>query len=295
MVKGEVECLRVASRQHGVVTRAQALSHGLTNQQLGRRVQQKVWFREFPGVYRLEGAPQTWWQRLKASSLWADSGYVLSHRFTDYVHADVVELTSTRNLRCEGATVHHTRLLEPRDVASVECFRVASMGRTLLDLAATEPTDLAQKALDETMRCRWTNCERLEQLVKRNEGHPGVPLLRARLHSYVGGDGPTESELETKVLALITAAGLPAPKKQHVIRAGRRLRRVDFRFAGTPVVIEADGYAWHASLAAFEHDRERRNALTLRGFQVLQWTWRAIEERPHELIAELYALLNITR
>jgi len=39
--------------------------------------------------------------------------------------------------------------------------------------------------------------------------------------------------------------------------------------------------------AAFEADRRRINALTVRGFRVLRWTWAALHARPQELIDEL--------
>jgi very-short-patch-repair endonuclease len=55
--------------------------------------------------------------------------------------------------------------------------------------------------------------------------------------------------------------------------------------------VEADGYATHSSPLAFEKDRQRANSLTLRGFRVLQWTWKALHERPAELIRELTGVL----
>lgn len=299
MVDVELECVRLAARQHGVVTRQQEQERGLTSRQLEHRVVCGAWVRVYPGVYRVEGSPGTWRQRLMAASLWASRGFALSHRtaaalhgFSDYIGELSVQLTSTRNLRGDPVTAHHVKHLHLRDVVSVECFRVTSMSRTLLDLAATEPADLARRALDEAMRRRWTNHDRLEQLISRNQGSPGVALIRERLHEYRGGDGPAESELEQRVLELIAGNGLPTPTKQRVVRTRGRVRRLDFHFPGTPVVIEADGYAAHATLDAFEDDRMRRNALTLRGFQVLHWTWRAIEDRPHVLVAELTALLN---
>ena len=68
--------------------------------------------------------------------------------------------------------------------------------------------------------------------------------------------------------------------------------RLDFVFTAQRVIIEADGYAWHSDTKSFEADRARDNALTARGFRVLRWTWKALDERPDELIAELLLLLN---
>ena len=77
-----------------------------------------------------------------------------------------------------------------------------------------------------------------------------------------------------------------------MVRVGNRVRRLDFSFADTRIVIEADGYAHHASIESFEEDRERRNSLTVQKFRVLHWTWQAMKERPENLLSELFALLN---
>jgi very-short-patch-repair endonuclease len=75
--------------------------------------------------------------------------------------------------------------------------------------------------------------------------------------------------------------------------AGRKRPRLDLFFEKYDVVIEADGYASHSGVAAFEADRERNNSLTAMNLKLLHWTWKAIEERPDELIAELYVVLNL--
>ena len=142
------------------------------------------------------------------------------------------------------------------------------------------------------MRRKWMNVDRFTQLLERHGGSPGAKLLRELAREYAGGDGLTESALEDKVRELLERAGLPKPVRQRVVKAGRGVRRMDFHFPGTPVVIEADGYAWHASVDAFERDRQRRNELTLRGFQILQWTWSALRDRPEELLIELCTLLG---
>ncbi|MDP3503840.1 MAG: DUF559 domain-containing protein [Myxococcales bacterium] len=74
--------------------------------------------------------------------------------------------------------------------------------------------------------------------------------------------------------------------------AGDDDARLDFRFEGTNVVIEADGFAWHVNPVSFEKDRQRANALAARGFVVLHWTWAALEDRPDVLVAELQRALS---
>lgn len=295
----ELRCMRVAARQHGTISRAQAIDAGMSEDRVERRVKCGAWQRLFPAVFRVEGAPPSWKQRLKGAALWAGEGHALSHGTAAALHGfdwfkgtDAIELTTVKNLRVPGVSTHHVGALHPRDLASVECFRVTSVPRTLLDLSAVLPANEVRRLADEAMRRKWMNVDRFEQLLERHGGSPGVKLLREFTSEYSGGDGPTESVLEDLVRELLERAGLPKPVKQRAVRVGRGVRRIDFHFPGTPVIIEADGYAWHASVDAFERDRQRRNELTLRGFQILQWTWSALNERPEELLVELCTLLG---
>lgn len=293
-----VECLRLASRQHGVLTRRQATERGLSAKQVCGRLSRGEWSRIYPSVFRVEGAPLTWRQTLKGASLWAERGYALSHTtagelwgFPAFRGLGAVELSTTRRLRDPNVVTHHVDVLDPRDIASRECFRVTSVGRTLLDLAAALDAQQTRELVEDALRRKLTTVDRLEQLLARNSGARGVHVLRALVWEFSGGDGPTESVLERRVEDLVLSAGLPAPRRQRTVLAGKRVRRLDFVFPEAKVIVEADGYAWHSTPEAFEKDRERRNALTRRGYIVLQWTWRALEERPGELLAELAEVL----
>ena len=70
----------LAERQHGLVTRPQALERGLTESAIGRRLAAGRWKRVHSGVYRLAGAERTWEQELRAHLLAAGPGAVASHR-----------------------------------------------------------------------------------------------------------------------------------------------------------------------------------------------------------------------
>lgn len=257
------------------------------------------WVRVFPRVYRVEGAPQTWRQQLKAASLWAERDFAVSHRsaaalwgFARFPEGPL-ELSVARGARLHPPIkLHRIEPLSHREIASIDGFRVTSAARTLLDLSASEPAPDVQACFDEALRRRWVTLERMEGALGAEPRRSGTAFLRKLVHDYLGGDGPTESELEARVMELLDTAGLPRAERQRVVRVGGRLRRLDFLVPGTPIVIEADGYAAHASLGSFEKDRARNNALTARGFRVLHWTWTAIHERPEALLAELHQTMR---
>ncbi|MFZ5444775.1 MAG: DUF559 domain-containing protein [Myxococcota bacterium] len=315
MRKNEVRCLKLAAERHGVLTRSEALEH-LTRAQVKRRLAVGGWEKLLPGVYRVEGAPQTHAQALVALAAWAAEDEVdaravgrprapvrppraaLSHRTAAALHGfplfseGPLEVTCRRRLAApEGITAHRGVLL-PKDVVFLDGLPVTSIPRTLLDLAPHEELSTLRDTLVELIRTKTLTLADLKQALDGRKHRPAVSRLRALIAELEGDGGPTESELETASLELITAAGLPRPKVQWRMRAGKKRRRLDLCFPEQRVAIEADGYAWHSTVEAFEADRTRNNSLTARGYRVLHWTWKALQERPDELILELLATLQ---
>ncbi|MBI5479374.1 MAG: hypothetical protein HY906_10985 [Deltaproteobacteria bacterium] len=227
--------------------------------------------------------------------LWAGRGAVVSHRaaaalwgFSRYGEGPV-ELTVGTHMRAHARLVLHwaSPPLAHLDVTRREGLGVTSVPRTLLDLSAIDPEARVRAAVDQALSRRWTTLDHVGEALERAQGRRGTAFMNALLTSYRGGDGPSESELESRVYELLEAEGLPRPVRQREVVVGGRLRRLDFHLPGTPIVIEADGYAAHSSLDVFEDDRRRNNALAARGLIVLHWTWVALRDRPDELAAEL--------
>ena len=90
---------------------------------------------------------------------------------------------------------------------------VTSPERTLVDLSATLDGLSLGRVLDDALRRRLIRLDRLRRCVGRLGKSPGRrpaiihDLLAARLPGYDPGD----SDLETRVLRALVAAGLPVP------------------------------------------------------------------------------------
>lgn len=301
MIEAEVNVMKVAGERHGLLSRPEALK-GLSEHRLRYRVATGAWVRVRPSVYRVGGAPETWRQRLEALLMWAGARAALSHRTAAALHGfklfeeGPLDLTTTRFLRPRSdLTLHRVRALLQRDVTTLDDLKVTSATRTLIDLSALNDVRTMRATIDQALREKKTTCEKLEEAVSRSMNRPGVIDVRSLLREFAGAGGPTESELEALSLRLILESGLPAPKVQWAIIAGRKQRRLDLMFIAQRVVVEVDGYAWHSGVDSFEDDRERSNGLMLSGLSVLHWTWRTLHDRPDELIAELYAALHMRR
>jgi hypothetical protein len=288
-----------AGEWHGLITREEAL-RTLSVAQLKWRLSSELWVTVVPKIYRVVGAPITWRQNLHALNTWAKKGFAFSHRTAAALHSlegfkeEPLELTSTRFRKpLPGVTVYRAEFLPHHDLTKVDEFPVTSVTRTLLDLAARTDSSTLRTACDQALREKKTTLENLERILKRSGNRPGVIAMRELVDDLSGAAGPTESVLEERCLALIEAAGLPRPEVQWSTIAGRKRRRLDLFFKNYGVVIEADGYASHSGVVAFEADRERNNAITAANLKLLHWTWTAIETRHEELIAELYVVLNL--
>lgn len=296
-----MRCLQEAATRFGVMKRAEVLGF-ITKRQFGRRLARGGLVRVFPSVYRVAGAPETFRQKLEALTIWAGKGAALSHRTAAALHAfsrfkeGPLEVTLTSQQRAPaGVTVHRTDALLKDDLDEVDDLPVTSAARTLIDLSAATDQFTMRASLDEALRRKLTTVDELRAALEKRKGRPGVPELLALTHEFDGGDGPTESELEAAMLELICSSGLPRPARQKRGRAGDKRVRVDFLFEREGVILEGDGYEHHSGVDEFEAERERNNLLTAAGFFVLHWTWRALQERPMELLNQLLATLNARR
>ena len=96
------------------------------------------------------------------------------------------------------------------------------------------------------------------------------------------------SFLERSFLQLVERAGLSRPTCQEVLaRARDRVVRVDFRFPGTPVIVEVLGYRFHRSEQSMQRDAERLNSLVLGGHLPLQFTYEDVLHDPEHVVSTL--------
>jgi very-short-patch-repair endonuclease len=266
---------------------------------ISQRAVQGRWQRLHPAVYRIEAAPITWRQELAAALLWAGPNSVISHRAAAALHglarfpqgrADVLVTKGLKHRA--GVHVHRTTHLNSSEVKHLDNLSVTSIERTLIDLAAQEPTSTVRASVDEALRRKLTSVRRLKEAVDGAPHRRGIVALRAYITELDGGGPLTESELEARMRDVLEGAGVENAVLQQPVLAGGKLRRLDCRIAGTPVVIECDGYAYHSSPVAFERDRARGNDLAARGFIVLRWTWAQLNDTPQELVKGLNKVLE---
>ena len=189
--------------------------------------------------------------------------------------------------------MHTTIELDPIDRETVFGVPSVSPTRALLALAGMIDHERLTVALDGALRDGLTSEDFIHRRigVLRTQGRYGIPKLLDVLDgSEVVRGG--HSWLEREVLRLIAGAGLPRPTTQAYVSQRRgRLIRVDFRWEGTPVVLEALGYRWHRTGAQMSADAARMNRLLLDSFLPFQVTYRSVVEDPANVVATIVEAL----
>jgi very-short-patch-repair endonuclease len=107
-------------------------------------------------------------------------------------------------------------------------------------------------------------------------------------------DPESGSVLESLCRVLLHQAGLAPEQTQLVVRtaAGRWIGRVDFAWSAARLVVETDGFAFHADRTSFREDRRRGNALVLAGWRVLRFSWEDVVHHPEDVVAAVREALD---
>jgi very-short-patch-repair endonuclease len=272
---------------HGVFRLADAFAAGLTRNQVEHRLELKRWDARYPGVFRLRGVPPTWRGELLAACWAGGTSAFASRRSAAAVHElpggrqNVAEITCYRwrRTRHTGLVVHESTVLDPRDVTVVDGIPVTSVARTLFDLGGCYGAGMVEYALESALRRGLVTLAELDATLRRlsRRGRAGGPVLRELLEARSGRRRTTESDMETRLLQVIRAAGLPAPVVQHEVWSGGMfLGRVDFAYPDTRIAIEYDSDEYHSGRTATRRDRARRHDLIAAG-------WLPIDIGPGEL------------
>jgi very-short-patch-repair endonuclease len=259
------------------------------------------------GVVRHAAYPTSGEQRILAAVLAAGDGGVASHmsaaalwRLDGLARPDpAVEVTVTRprHPRAVPGIVHRTVDLGPADVEPRQLIPRTTAARTLLDIAGRLGPSELEAALDDAERrglvwrphLRW----RIEDL--RRRGRQGVPAL-VDLLDRTEGRPLGDSWLEQAAIRHIVAAGLPVPRVQVTRRkAGGGIARVDLFWDDARLVVELAGHGTHSTRRQRQCDAERAARLGLESWQVVEFTYEDVVERPGYVVDMIRAYLRKPR
>jgi very-short-patch-repair endonuclease len=291
----------IASRQHGIVTRAQLLDAGVGAGAIDHWVSTGRLLIRHRGVYALGHGASPRFADVHAAVLAYGPCAIASHRTAasmwGFVPAAVggsaafearegtIDVTVVgRHARPRpGIRLHRTDQLMRADLSHLEGIPLSSPARALLELAAViESERELELALHEAIALRLATIEEVQTVLARYPQRPGCALL-ATLADPRRRLSATDSGGAERLHRLIRRSGLPDPK------SGARVGRwpLDFFWPEAALGAEVDGYDFHSTLPRVERDHRKDHDVRELGVLLLRFTGRQVRREPEYVLVTL--------
>ncbi|WP_116953633.1 type IV toxin-antitoxin system AbiEi family antitoxin domain-containing protein [Jiangella endophytica] len=288
----------LSARQDGVVSRAQALACGLTEDMLTWRLRSGRWQRIHAGVYATFTGPLPFAARVWAAILRAGRGAVASHRTAAFLDGlcdepgPVIHVTAPgeRHVRgkVDGVRVHYAGRL-PLTRHPAKSPPRTRVDDTVLDLVddAAHPRE-AEGWVTSACQRRATTPERLADALGQRKKIRWRGMVEAVLADVADR---AHSPLELRHLRRVERAhGLPTGCRQRRI-AGQRVIWIDVDYERYRLRVELDGRVGHTGEGRFR-DRRRDNSATVDGHATLRYGHADVFGDPCGVAAEHVRVLR---
>jgi very-short-patch-repair endonuclease len=192
------------------------------------------------------------------------------------------------SVELDGHPLRRGRVVDDSEtvIGGVRCI---SARQALVDLAANLDDETWEQALESALRKRLVRFGDFDDL-PRNV--PGVRRIR-RVLERRGDVPPTESLLETLMVQLIRAVGLPEPVRQYrvVTRHGTFVARIDLCWPNPGVFVELDGQG-HKDQPVYDASRQTA-VVVATGWHVARFTWTQVVRTPKWCARQLQEVLAL--
>jgi very-short-patch-repair endonuclease len=287
------------SKQHRVLTRAQALGAGLTDSALRHRLRDGgPWQVLLPGVYLAASGTASVDQREMAALLYGGPGSMVTGIAGLWRHGvraphaaltDVLVPSHRQRRDISFVRLHRTKRMPDR-VFTIGELRYAPPARAVAD-AARLMTDISdvRAVVADSVQCGKCTPGRLAE-----ELGSGPVQDSARLRQVLGeiAEG-VRSVAEAELRDLIKRSGLPSPLFNAKLLAGSTFVAVpDCWWPDAGVAVEVDSREWHLSPADWERTMSRRSMMSSYGIVVLHFSPRQIRTEPARVVSLIRSALE---
>jgi len=291
----------IAARRHGVLSRAVLIEAGIRPGTIDDRLRQRRLVSLHRGVYGLGHAALSddGWRlaAVDAYGLGATLSHVSAAALWGILDAPLFPLhvsTARRGGVAKRArtVVHRRTVLDGADLTARRAIPVTTVARTILDVAAALRGRRLEQVIRRASRLRLFDLRDQRRALERGGRQPGAAELGRLLAALHGrGTDDLRSRMEVAFAQLCDDYGLPRPTVNGVVLG----ERVDFHWPGATLVVETDGFEFHAMPTTFADDRRRDQKLTLAGFTVVRLTWEQVTGERRATAAMVSALLTQCR
>lgn len=309
---------RRARRQHGIVTREELLSLGATAEAIDWALHSGQLVALFPGVYRVNGAPDTWRSRAFAAQrrvvgqvarlapasapvpLVAVAGGAAAHLHGLPGHARPprVTLVTDRRCRTSAVAVHRRVRLTDADVVTKDRIPTTSLAWTVVELAARSGNGSRSDLVAHVLGTGRLTVTQLLGPSIRTEALPGrTPLLRrlADLRQDPDHVDHHRSMTERRLADACAEVGLPAPLLNHVVSTSNGTRHeLDLAWLDEKLDVEVDG-PHHLLPSQRRRDRARDRELRADDWDVTRFPVEEIDEDPLDVARRIGRILRRRR
>ena len=273
----------IASRQHGVVTRAEACDAGVSRNELTRLVRNGALIRIHTGVYRAGHQSPSMLAIYMAATKACGDGSGVSWFAGAHLLGLVrdrparIDVTSPGHRRPPGIVVHRARRTRLA-LTRVRGIPVTTPAWTLLDVAPLlDDAALGRACHQAQVRYRLQPDQVSQVLTTRGPVKGSRRLIR-----ILASDDPLLlSRLEAAYLRILRNGREELPATNRRLTEGY----VDCRWSHLGLIVELDSYRFHGSRHAWERDRDRDRAARRRCEEMIRFTADDVFGHPDEVLA----------
>lgn len=293
MAAADLTATPLLHRQHGLLTRDQAVRLGFTKRQIDRRLASGQWIRVEAGVFRHHAIPAGWHNRLlavclatgglashfSAAALWRLDGFGRGRR----LHVVVPPGHWSRR---PGTRLREYTQFARADATVVDGIPVTGPAVTLLDLAGVVPMERLLVAVDAARRhglVDWPDLWRT-LLTHARRGRNGSARFRCLLDEHYGARAVPGSAWNRQAAMLVVEAGLPAPQLEYEVLADGIAWRLDLAWPDARLGIELQSATWHLDRRSQRRDAHKSRSLQQLGWRVYPFTYSEWKDRPSALV-----------
>jgi Transcriptional regulator, AbiEi antitoxin len=288
--------LQLASLQAHVVTREQAVGHGMSRHSISRLVESGSWRRLARGLF-LTGPIEPSWDSLAwGGLLLGGQSARLGPEASGYLHQllpqapnplDVL-LPHERRIEVPGPWRFIRERAGVRPARSVKDPPRLTVESTVLDLAEVRDAGEVVEIVTTAVQRRLTTVKRLRQDLDARVRHRHRALLNDLLADVGVG---AESPIELRYLRDVERPhGLPKGSRQQSRSGLPYMTDVDYKDFG--LIVELDGRAGHEGIGHFrDMDRDNRHALV--DATTLRFGHYDLGSRPCAVAFQVYCVLAV--
>jgi len=292
----------LAERQHGIASRRQLRSLGLSEAGITARATASNLYPLFRGTFAVGHRGIGRHGHLLAAVLATGEGAVLSHGSAAELlglwdkQPVLIDVIAPRRAgrKIDGIRWHNVLRPTPAEIEVRYGIPCTTVSRTLVDMAGRSGTITLRRLVEQAAVLRELDVHEVDRILARGRRR-GARWLRVALEPWRTDDEwkpRLRSPLEARLLPALLEAGLPRPKCNAKMLVDGEKVEIDLLWEEQRLAIEADGEEAHGTRGAFQSDRRRDQLLLAAGYRVARVTWRQAERETAAVVARIERMLE---